>query len=336
MMEMEPGSLAQWARRRIEVTLLRGIQRRLYAVARPMVQWQLRWSQRTEGTAWAWLSKPLLLAGGVLFLPGVLLGVRRALVSFVPRPSDIFIVTYPKSGTNWMQMILYQLTTDGDVEGLSHLLEAVPWLEAPFGRSRDMEDYPAPRVIKSHLSYKSMLKGPGKYIYIMRDGKDVVVSQYYQDQRFPFASNTTFSQYFERWMRGRIAFGLWFDHVAGWWVHRHDPNVLFLRYEELQRDTESTIRRIAAFCNITLDDERLARTLQRSSFAFMKQHERKIDPLPFVSSEIGVAPQSFGRASFLRKGTVGDWKAHLSTEQRARFEQEFNCRLAPLGIGGIE
>ncbi len=163
-------------------------------------------------------------------------------------------------------------------------------MEAPFGRSRDMEAYPAPRIIKSHLSYKSIPKGPGKYIYVMRDGKDVVVSQYYQDQRIPIASDTAFSQYFERWMRGRVGAGSWFDHVAGWWARRNDPNVLFLRYEDLQRGPTGTIRRIAAFCNIPLSNERLARVLERSSFAFMKRYEDKIDPMPFMSKEIGVTP----------------------------------------------
>ncbi len=329
------GSLAQWTRRRIELALLRSIQQPLYATARSMLQFHATWRERWRGTALAWLSKPLLLAGGALFLPSALLGSRIALLSFVPRASDIFIVTYPKSGTNWMQMILYQLTTDGNMERLPHLLEATPWLEAPFGRSRDMEDVAPPRIIKSHLSYKNIPKGPGKYIYVMRDGKDVVVSHYYQNQRIPVGFNTTFTKFFERWMRGWVDSGLWFAHVTGWWAHRNDPNVLFLRYEDLQRNGEGTIRRIATFCNITLDDARLARVLQRSSFAFMKQYEDKIDPMPFMSKDLGITPLSFERASFLRKGTVGDWKAHLSPQQRARFDQEFNRRLAPLGIDQI-
>ena len=27
----------------------------------------------------------------------------------------------------------------------------------------------------------------------------------------------------------------WSNHVLGWWEHRHDPNVLFLKYEDLQK-----------------------------------------------------------------------------------------------------
>ena len=28
---------------------------------------------------------------------------------------------------------------------------------------------------------------------------------------------------------------LWNDHVLGWWKHRDDPNVLFLKYEDFHK-----------------------------------------------------------------------------------------------------
>ena len=27
----------------------------------------------------------------------------------------------------------------------------------------------------------------------------------------------------------------WNNHVLGWWQHRNDPNILFLKYEDLQK-----------------------------------------------------------------------------------------------------
>ncbi len=55
----------------------------------------------------------------VTMLHGKLKFLQLKHLKFVPRPDDIFIVTYPRSGTTWMQMILYQLTTDGTM-GLAH------------------------------------------------------------------------------------------------------------------------------------------------------------------------------------------------------------------------
>ena len=37
-------------------------------------------------------------------------------MKFGQRDSDIYIVSYPKSGTTKMQMILYQLTTEGHMD----------------------------------------------------------------------------------------------------------------------------------------------------------------------------------------------------------------------------
>src|SRR5215469_18574146 len=49
-------------------------------------------------------------------------------VEFVPRPDDIFIATYPRSGTTWMQMLLYQLTSDGKMD-MAHIAQHCPWFE---------------------------------------------------------------------------------------------------------------------------------------------------------------------------------------------------------------
>ena len=38
-----------------------------------------------------------------------------------------------------------------------------------------------------------------------------------------------FSRYFT------VFYNLWSDHVLGWWKHRNDPNVLFLKYEDLKK-----------------------------------------------------------------------------------------------------
>ena len=32
-----------------------------------------------------------------------------------------------------------------------------------------------------------------------------------------------------------VGWGNWNDHILGWWKHKDDPNVLFLKYEDLQK-----------------------------------------------------------------------------------------------------
>src|SRR5262245_32980510 len=168
--------------------------------------------------------------------------VRLKYLDFVPRPEDIFIVTYPRSGTTWLQMILYQLTSEGSMD-IPHIAEYCPWFERSIRSARGFETRPSPRLFKRHLPYSQIPKGPCNYIYVARDGKDVAVSYYHLYRRYN-GYDGTFEQFFARFLRGKVEFGSWFHHVRGWWAHRHDPNVLFLTYEELTRDLDGCVRRI--------------------------------------------------------------------------------------------
>eukprot|EP00064_Thunnus_orientalis_P020587 superscaffoldBa00005738_g20727 len=75
-----------------------------------------------------------------------------SLQSFEIRDSDIFLVTYPKSGTIWTQQIIIAICElDGGLNEYPNNLEQMPWLEYREGR----EDYslrPSPRLFASHLT----------------------------------------------------------------------------------------------------------------------------------------------------------------------------------------
>jgi Sulfotransferase domain len=246
--------------------------------------------------------------------------VRLTRCEFVPRPDDVFIVTYPRSGTTWMQMILYQLTTDGAMD-FPHITEYCPWFERSQRSANGFESRPSPRVFKSHLPYHQIPKGPGKYIYVARDGKDVAVSNYHLHRTY-FRFEGTFAEFFERFLRGRIGYGSWFRHVAGWSAHRHDPNVLFLTYEELARDLEGCLRRISAFCGFVVPPERFPGIVERCRFEFMKKHESQFDPAMEWLWELGVRLNAF-----LRAGRVGEGAVYLDPRQQTRFERAYRRHL---------
>jgi len=102
---------------------------------------------------------------------------------------------------------------------------------------------------------------------------------------------------------------------------------LFLTYEQLSRDLEGCIRKIAAFIGMELPRERLLATVERSSFDFMKAHEPKFDPALELLWEQGVQLKSF-----LGNGKVGDGTVRLSESHHARFDSALGRRLAKLGI----
>jgi len=161
---------------------------------------------------------------------------------------------------------------------------------------------------------------------VSRDGKDVAVS-YFHFSRSHLGFRGTLDEFFDLFMRARVEAGSWFEHVKGWWAHRHDPNVLFLRYEDLLHDLDSCLRRIIAFCDLEVEPARLPAIRERCGFAFMKAHESKFDHHMGMLWEQGVR-----RDAFIRQGQAGAWKDALSSRQAARFDRAFHKQLGPAGI----
>ena len=155
------------------------------------------------------------------------------LKQFQLRPDDIFIVTYPKSGTTWMQQIVKLLRNGGQPDDV-RLDRAIPWLEAlspdcyygkVHGYTPEMatsSDLLFPRAFKSHLPYELVPGGPphttpAKYIYVMRNPKDVWVSYWYHQNNTEY--KITWDDHVAKILKNEIPFGDWFDHILSWWRH---------------------------------------------------------------------------------------------------------------------
>jgi len=283
----------------------------------------LRW---TLSTLLKLLSRFVQLWSLVLWAIGVAIDYMRLMyLDYTARPDDVFIVSYPRSGTTWLQMILYQLTTDGSMD-IAHIAEVCPWFERAAISKRDYRTMPSPRVFKSHLPWIWIPKRICRYIYVVRNGKDVAVS-FYHFHKSHFRYTKPFSKFFDNFLHGWVVWGSWFYHVSGWWKHRNDPNVLFLRYEDMVGDLEANVRRIIAFLDLKVPEERMPQILERSGFAFMKQHEAKFDYATELMLDRGMTP-----STFIRKGKVGDWQDYFSDEELARFDAKFERSLGKLGL----
>lgn len=233
---------------------------------------------------------------------------------FRPREDDVYVVTYPRSGTTWVQFILYLLSSDRRVD-FAHLSEVSPWWERTMAlgtrRAEDFEALPGPRVFKSHLP-RRWLPDRGRFIYIQRDGLDVAVS-YYHLYRSHLGFEGDLEAFFERFLDGDLQYGSWFKHVAGWRRHFDDPRVLHLQYEALRADPRSAISRIATFLGWGIPEGAEEDILEKASFGFMKGHEEKFDPITET-----LIDQGLHRGRFIREGRSGSGLA-VSEALRARF-----------------
>ncbi|KAH7972089.1 hypothetical protein HPB52_006335 [Rhipicephalus sanguineus] len=152
----------------------------------------------------------------------------------------------------------------------------------------------------------------------------------------------TFDDFFELFLQDLVEHGDCIDNVASWYEHLNDPNVFFLTYEDLKKDTRLCVLKIAAFVGTEWERELqenqqlLGRVLEKTSIDQMKKLLNYDAQKPLLSKSSllrSVCPETvkgllaliaFGEApmtgDFVRKGQVGDWSNHFSSDQIRRMK----------------
>ena len=93
---------------------------------------------------------------------------RGTYPKFITRPGDVFIVTYPKCGTTWVQHILHGLRSGGSME-FGEITEVSPWdtIAHLLGQNVNDEQRDAagvvhtPRLFKSHEPFEKVGRTEG-------------------------------------------------------------------------------------------------------------------------------------------------------------------------------
>ena len=241
---------------------------------------------------------------------------------YEPGAGDLFVTTYPKCGTTWMQYIVLLITRRGrPLSAGENVNDVFPHLEE-VGKDV-VAALPQPRLIKTHLPFaRTPWSREAKYIYVARNPFDCAVSFYYHTRGFvrhyDFADGT-FADFFECFVAGEVDFGDYFDHLLSWQPHTDQPNVLFETYEAMLAEPRAAIIRVGEFIGgraaEDVRDSRLLDTIViESSFARMReQQSRWSSPRP-------------PSLPFVRKGIVGDWRTHFSPAQAERLVARFERR----------
>ncbi|XP_077538035.1 sulfotransferase 1C2-like [Haemaphysalis longicornis] len=288
----------------------------------------------------------------------------RSVLDYVPQPGDLFIVTYPKCGTTWMQQIVYHILMNGNLpdDELDVVLR-LPFLEV---QGADAGRYgPKPGAYKTHLPFDKHPYSPeAKYIYVARNPYDCCVSFFYHTKNFPVYhyEDGTFDDFFDKFIAGKVDFGDYLDHLLSWYAHRNDANVLFVTFEDLKRDPGAWVLRVAEFMGedyvsrLREDKGLLEKIVSAVSFTRMKgslnakfrkeDHEGKdeadvspmtnsqytIDALhPAVLKGLKAFEAFFAKpmtGDFARKGEVGDWKRHFDEKHVEKMKQYIASRMA--------
>lgn len=251
------------------------------------------------------------------------------------RPDDIIIATYAKSGTTWMQQIISQLIFNGAAD--LQVAEMSPWLDLRVPPKEvklgELESQTHRRFIKTHLPVDALVFSPDvKYIYIGRDGRDVVWSLYNHhanaNELWYEALNDTpglvgppmprptdsILRYFGDWLeKDGYPFWPFWENIRSWWAIRDLPNVHFVHFAQLKKDMPGEIRKMAAFLGIAIDESAWPEILEHCSFDYMKENAAATVPL-------GGAFWDGGAQTFVNRGVNGRWHGMLSAKAIDAYE----------------
>ena len=207
-------------------------------------------------------------------------------------PEDIFIVGYPKSGNTWFQDLITAV-----VYGV-HPVVAPPALAQLL--VPDVHKQPYYRRFSTPMFFKSHSRPRPDYrrvVYLMRDGRDVLVSLYHYDHVMRGSSDLA-----DLVRRGHASYGTWQSHVDEWLANPHDAEMIVVKYEDLKQNAARELERFCSFAGVKRDSSFVEMMVREAEFEKMQQRE--------LQSGSGI--RAFPRDKlFRRRGIVGSYKDEM-------------------------
>ncbi|XP_071499182.1 sulfotransferase 1A1-like [Diadema antillarum] len=287
-----------------------------------------------------------------ILLPNVVLDSSvEALQTFEVRPDDIWLCTYPKSGTHWMGEIVGLILTRGVPEKMDRSLatscaEMIDMKQKmPATREEELKNpmdltpfldkiaaAPSPRLIITHLPLRFLppkLEERGRVIYVARNPKDVLNSLYSMmvkgniDPNMPKDAGLTFL--LSSFMEDKAHFGPWREHVREFWKIRGEKNAGFFFYESMKKDPVGSVRDVANLLGVDLTAEELQKVVEHSSFKGMSK--------TYATGEASATEgnkdffEQIKTLPFLGKGYAGQWKDRFTVAQNEIFDKFYNEKM---------
>ena len=235
------------------------------------------------------------------------------------RESDVLLVSYPRSGNTWVRFLLANVVESGAEQPIDfHSVHSVIPDHGIREHRQFIEALAEPRIMKSHSAFDRRFR---RVIYLIRDGRDVMVSYYdYETKHQRFDGS-----FHDFLLSSQLPYGLWADHVQSWLNAREEIDLLVVQYENLLQDTQHELERMTRFVGISSAPDVLERAVRLSAFDQMQKLEQTRG-----------RPYGDTTYQFVRRGTAGQWSGAFDQESTAVFKSQANSLLFELGYVSSE
>jgi hypothetical protein len=263
---------------------------------------------------------------------------ERMRTSWDTDEDDIFISTHQKVGTHLTKKFVVEILRhlsaypegSGIREGdIGH--HTVPWPEV-LASQHGLEAFHQfleqtkgrPRVWYMHspaelLPFRS-IHPKSKFIFVLRDPRSVVVSQYYFYRSHPLLgvpNHLKMEDFLPMFLEGGLYFGDYHHHTLEWMNGCRGriakEQLLVLRYEDLVERKEACVERLSTHIMP-------GRSLTASQRKFIA------DSTDFETMKQGIIEKPgsfhFNPQTFFRAGQTEGWREHLDEEQRERIDEK--------------
>jgi len=242
---------------------------------------------------------------------------------------DVFLTSYPRSGNTWTRFLVGNFLNPNEPVTFLNVERLVP----DMYKTADwvLRRRPRPRVLKSHESFDARYR---RVIYIVRDPRDVAISNYHWEMKLrSVPEGCPIEQFVPLWMSGNFwrRIGSWADHVNSWLATRHGrttpghDSFVLMRYEDLQANTQRELARLAGFMGVEPDPARIASAIERSSASNMRKMEE-------TQGKKWVATfHTRSDKPFVRKASAGGWRAVLPPQTVSYMEEHWGGIMKQLG-----
>lgn len=133
-----------------------------------------------------------------------------------------------------------------------------------------------------------------KFIFIIRDPRDVLVSHQRGTQKWMGGANSTVDGCMKK-LEG---------YFKGWESAKDMPNVLLVRYEDLHQNFYETMEKVFAHIGVSSDREILRDIFKKNNFQTQTNRSNVED-----------------RASAKRKGVIGEWANQLKDKEKLWYQK---------------